>query len=326
VSATIAAARPDAASGGDRMGEPIGQVLRPPRRSSRSRRRRQLTALLYLAPALAINLLVVGGPGVSSLYYAFTDWNGYTAPHFTGLTNATRLIGDADFWNAIGHNAIWMVIFLTVPLTLGLLGAFLLSRIKRGAMLFRVLYFIPYLIASVITAQIWKNLLDPQLGLAAQLDKIGIHWLDNVYFLGDSNLALYSVAFVDNWHFWGFLLVLFLAAMQGIDGSQLEAARIDGANAWQEFWHIVLPGIRPTITFAVMIIALWSLLAYDYPYVLTGGGPAGSSDLVSLLVNRDAFQSLEPGYAAFIALTMSLIGGVFLVISAILRRNEEELN
>jgi raffinose/stachyose/melibiose transport system permease protein len=290
----------------------------------RVRRRRRTIAFLFLVPALVINLLVIGGPGVSSLYYAFTDWDGLGAAKFTGLNNFYRMLGDGSFWNAIGHNFIYMAIFLTVPLAMGLLGAFMLSRVRRGAGLFRVLFFIPYLIASVVNAQIWKNLLDPTSGLAAQLDKIGIHWLDHVYFFGDSSLSLYSVAFVDNWHFWGFLVVLFVAAMQGVDASRFEAARIDGANAWQEFWHVALPGIRPTLTFALMIISLWSLLAFDYSYVLTGGGPAGSSDLISLLVNRTAFGSLEAGYAAFMALAMSVLGGIFLVIFAIIRRNEDE--
>ena len=305
---------------------PEATVSRSRPRGGAVRRRRRLVAMLFLLPALAINLLVIGGPGLSSLYYAFTDWNGFTDPKFTGFDNAIHLANDADFWNAISHNFIYMVIFLTVPMIMGLAGAFMLSRIRRGAVFFRVIFFIPYLIASVVNAQIWKNLLDPASGLAAQLDKIGIHFLDNVYFFGDSNLSLYSVAFVDNWHFWGFLVVLFLAAMQGVDASRFEAARIDGANAWQEFWHITLPGIRPTLTFAIMIISLWSLLAFDYSYVLTGGGPAGSSDLVSLLVNRTAFGSLEAGYAAFIALAMSLLGGVFLFIFSIIRRNEDETN
>lgn len=290
------------------------------------RRRRRTIAFLFLLPALAVNLLVIGGPGASSLYYAFTDWNGFTSPEFTGFANAARLAGDADFWNAIGHNFIYMVFFLSVPLVMGLAGAFMLSRIRRGVTLFRVLFFIPYLIASVVNAQIWKNLLDPVSGLAPQLNEFGIHALDNIYFFGDSDLSLLSVAFVDNWHFWGFLVVLFVAAMQGVDGSRFEAARIDGANAWQEFWHVALPGIRPTLMFAVMMISLWSLLAFDYAYALTGGGPAGSSDLVSLLVNRTAFGSLEAGYAAFIALAMSALGAAFLVIFAIIRRNEDETN
>ena len=293
---------------------------RPPR----GKMRRRAFGLIFLLPAIAINALVIAGPGVASLYLGFTDWTGFGDAHFTGFANAIRLFGDQNFWSALEHNAIYMVFFLTVPVAMGLLGAFMLSRIRRGAKLFRVIFFLPYLIASVVNAEIWKNILDPTGGLAAQLDKIGIHWLDNVYFLGDSSLSLGSVAFVDNWHFWGFLVVLFLAAMQGIDGSRFEAARIDGANAWQEFWHVTLPGIRPTMIFALTIICLWSLLAFDYDYALTGGGPAGSSNLVSLLVNQTAFSANEAGYAAFMGLVISILGAGFLVIIAILRRNEDE--
>lgn len=306
---------------------PLGIPQRRPESRRRSvRRRRRIVAFLFLLPAIAVNLLVIGGPGASSFFYAFTDWNGFTPAKFTGTDNAVRLASDEDFWNAIGHNFIYMVFFLTVPLAMGLAGAFMLSRVRRGESLFRVLFFIPYLIASVVNAQIWKNLLDPTAGIAAQLNKVGIHVLDDVYFFGDSSLALPSVAFVDNWHFWGFLVVLFVAAMQGVDRSRFEAARMDGANAWQEFWHVALPGIRPTLMFAIMMISLWSLLAFDYAYALTGGGPAGSSDLVSLLVNRTAFGSLEAGYAAFMALAMATLGAAFLVVFAIIRRNEDETN
>lgn len=295
-----------------------------PGRPSRGRRRARFLGLLFLVPAVALNLLVIGGPGVASLFFAFTDWNGFGEAHFTGLANAEHLLGDEDFWNALSHNALYLVFFLTVPIIMGLVGAFMLSRIRRGAIVFRVVFFLPYLLASVVNAAIWKNIFDPADGLAAQLDKIGIHWLDDVYFLGDTSLSLPSVAFVDNWHFWGFLVVLFLAAMQSVDPSRYEAARIDGANAWQEFWNVTLPGIRPTLIFALTIISLWSLLAFDYAFALTQGGPAGSSDLVSLLVNRTAFGSNQAGYAAFMGLAISLLGGVFLVIIAILRRNEED--
>jgi raffinose/stachyose/melibiose transport system permease protein len=287
-------------------------------------RRRGRLGLLFLVPAFVLNLLVIGGPGVASIYFAFTDWNGFGEAHFTGLDNATKLLGDQEFWNAMIHNAFYMFFFLTVPIIMGLVGAFMLSRIRRGALVFRVLFFLPYLLASVVNAAIWKNIFDPEDGLAAQLHQFGIHWLDDVYFLGDTSLSLPSVAFVDNWHFWGFLVVLFLAAMQSVDPSRYEAARIDGANAWQEFWNVTLPGIRPTLIFALTIICLWSLLAFDYAFALTQGGPAGSSDLVSLLVNRTAFGSNQAGYAAFMGLVISVLGGVFLVIIAILRRNEEE--
>lgn len=290
----------------------------------RLRNRSRLVAIAFVLPALLLNLLVIGGPTVSSVVYSFTNWNGLSAPTFVGFGNWAALVRDANFWNAIGHNFIYLAIFLTIPLAMGLAGAFMLSRIRRGASLFRVLYFIPYLLVSVITAQIWRNILDPELGLGAVLNGIGIHWLDDVYFFADKELALYSVAFVDNWHFWGFLVVLFLAAMQGIDASQYEAARIDGANAWQEFWYVVLPGIRPTLTFALTIIAIGSLLVYDYPFVLTNGGPAGASDVASLLVNRTAFVAHKAGYASAVALALSLLSGILLIFFSVLRRGEED--
>jgi len=293
-------------------------------RPGRLRRRSRIIAIAFAAPALIVNLLVIGAPTLASIGYSFTDWNGITAPEFIGLDNWVKLLGDGTFWNAIGHNFIYLAIFLTVPLVMGLIGAFMLSRIRRGAALFRVVFFIPYLLVSVINAQIWRNLLDEDHGIAAVLRSVGIHWLDGVYFFADKDLALYSVAFVDNWHYWGFLVVLFLAAMQGIDASQYEAARIDGANAWQEFRHVVFPGIRPTLTFALTIIAIGSLLVYDYPFILTGGGPGGASDVASLLVNRTAFVSREAGYASTIALALSLLGGIFLIFFNILRRREEE--
>ncbi|WP_447949602.1 carbohydrate ABC transporter permease [Microbacterium aurum] len=304
----------------DAGGEAHG--LAPGRR--RARRRSAWIGVLFIAPALVLNLVVIGGPSISNLFYAFTDWSGLGPATFNGFDNAIKLSQDQSFWNALGHNAIYMLFFLTVPIGMGLYGAFALSRIRRGAALFRVLFFIPYLIASVVNAAIWKNILDPQAGLAASLNKVGIHWLDDVYFFGDPSLSLGSVMFVDNWHFWGFLVVLFLAAMTNIDGSRYEAARIDGANAWQEFWHVTLPGIRPTIAFALTMISLWSLLAFDYAYALTGGGPAGSSDLVSLLVNRTAFGAGQAGYAAFMGLVLSALGGVLVVIIGLLRRKEDE--
>jgi raffinose/stachyose/melibiose transport system permease protein len=301
-----------------------GATPRRARASGRRVRRTTWIGLAFLAPALGINLLVIAGPAVSNMYFAFTDWTGFGAAHFNGLDNAVRLFQDQTFWNALGHNFQYMVFFLTVPMAMGLFGAFALSRIRRGASLFRVLFFLPYLIASVVNAAIWKNILDPQAGVALLLNKVGVHALDGVYFFGDPNLSLRSVMFVDNWHFWGFLVVLFLAATVSIDGSRYEAARIDGANAWQEFWHVTLPGIRPTLIFALTIISLWSLLTFDYAYALTGGGPAGSSDLVSLLVNRTAFGANEAGYAAFMGLAMSALGAVFLIIIGFLRRKGDE--
>ncbi len=278
-----------------------------------------------MAPLAAVNVLVILAPACASVYYAFTDWSGFGPARFTGLDNLIRLSSDRQFWTALSHNGFYLVFFLTVPVVMGLAGAFLLSRVPRFQMAFRVIYFLPYLVASVVNAAVWKNILDPDYGLGAQLSGMGIDVLEEVYFFGDTRLALPTVAFVDNWHFWGFLLVLFLAAMQGVDPTLYEAARVDGASAWQEFRHVTLPGIRPTLVFALLMITLWSLLAFDYAYALTGGGPAGSSQLVALLVNTTAFGANEAGYAASMGVSMAVLGAAVLLLLRVLRRRGWEI-
>jgi raffinose/stachyose/melibiose transport system permease protein len=128
------------------------------------------------------------------------------------------------------------------------------------------------------------------------------------------------VAFVDNWHFWGFLVVLYLAAMHAVDAELYEAARIEGANPWHEFWHVTLPGIRPTLVFTLLMIMIWSFLVFDYIYLLTNGGPAQSSEVLGTLTYSTAFYSLRVGYATAIALTMTFFSALFISMFVVLRR------
>jgi raffinose/stachyose/melibiose transport system permease protein len=260
-----------------------------------------------MAPLLLVNLVVIAGPGVLSVWYSFTDWSGLGPANFIGLDNYRRLFADPEFRAALWHNTLWTAFFLTVPMTMGLVGAFLLSRIRRFQILFRVAYFIPYVVATVVSAAIWESLLSPDKGLGAGLATIGLPWLDGVNFLGERHLALGAVAFVNNWQWWGFLVVVFLASMQSVNPALFEAARLDGANAWQEFWHVTLPGIRPTLMFLGLMTIIWSFLIFDYIYILTQGGPAGATDVLGTLLYRNAFANQEAGYAASVGVVMAAI-------------------
>jgi raffinose/stachyose/melibiose transport system permease protein len=270
-------------------------------------------------------MLIAVGPSLAAVYYSLTKWSGIGAAEFIGLENFRHMLfEDADFKRAFLHNLVWLGLFLTIPILLALAAASLLAPIKRGGMLFRAILFIPYIVPSVVTASIWRNLLHPTLGVGAQLAKAGIPGLD-VAFLGQSSTALYAVAFVDNWHWWGFLMVLFLAAMQNIPPDLYEAARIDGATRWQEFRHITIPGIRPTLTFMILMTAIWSFLVFDYVWILTQGGPAGSSEVMGTLVYKNAFNRFEAGYASALGLTMSCFAGIMIAIFAVLRRRGWEI-
>ena len=286
---------------------------------------RKVVPWLFVSPILLIHVIVVIGPSLSAFYYSLTDWSGVGAANFVGLENFRRLLfEDIDYKRAFFNNALWLIFFLVIPICMALLAASLLAALQRGGMFVRTILFIPFVLPSVVTASIWRNFMSPTLGIGAQLAQMGIPGLDQAY-LGNPKTALLAVAFVDNWHWWGFLMALFLAAMQNIPPELYEAARIDGASRWQEFRHVTLPGIRPTLVFLLLMTAIWSFLAFDYIWILTRGGPAGASEILGTLVVKNAFYRFEAGYAAAMGLTMSFLAGIFVTLFAVLRRRGWEI-
>ncbi|MCC6704778.1 MAG: sugar ABC transporter permease [Thermomicrobiales bacterium] len=287
--------------------------------------RRKIVPWLFVLPILLINVSVVLGPAISSVYYSMTEWSGVGEARFIGLDNFRRLLlEDRSFRVAFRNNLLWLGIFLTLPMAMALTAASLLAPIKRGALFYRLTLFLPYVLPSVITASIWRNLMHPDRGVGAQLSEWGISGFDRA-FLGDPKTVLPAIAFVDNWHWWGFLMVLFLASMQNISQDLYEAARLDGANRWQEFRDVTIPGIRPTLVFMVLMTAIWSFLTFDYVWILTQGGPAGSSEVLASLVVKNAIQRFEAGYASAIGLTMSVFVGIIISIFVLLRRRGWEI-
>ncbi len=287
--------------------------------------RKKIVPWLFVLPILLINASVVLGPAIAAVYYSLTEWSGVGAATFIGLENYRQLLfHDASFRHAFRNNVIWLGMFLTVPIAMALVAAALLAPIRRGAILYRMALFLPYVLPSVVTAFIWRSLMNPDRGLGAQLKEWGIGGLDRA-FLGDPQTVLPAIGFVDNWHWWGFLMVLFLAAMQNIPPDLYEAARLDGANRWQEFRDVTLPGIRPTLVFMILMTSIWSFLTFDYIWILTQGGPAGASEVLSVLVVKNAFYRFEAGYAAAIGLTMSVLVGFIIGIFVFLRKRGWEI-
>jgi raffinose/stachyose/melibiose transport system permease protein len=287
-----------------------GAAVRPRRRGHL---RRGLVAWSFMIPLVAVNALVIVGPSAATLYYSLTDWTGLGPASFVGLANYRHAFGDGEFRQALLHNLEWLVLFLVVPGVLGLLGAYLLSQIRRGQILFRTIFFIPYVVASVVNAAVWKNLLSPDNGIGPH---VGVH----TAFFGNPSTSLLSVNFVVDWHWWGFLAVIFLAAMQSVDPELYDAAKVDGAGRWRQYVHVTLPAIRPTLVFLALMTVIWSLKAFDYVFIITKGGPAGSSEVVSTLMYRDAFSEYRAGYAASLGLSMAFATAIVLACYQILRR------
>ena len=281
--------------------------------------RKTILPWLFVTPLLFLNAVVIVGPSVGSAYFAFTEWSGLGPAEWVGLANFRRMLQDRVYHIAFVNNLTWTLIFLTVPVAMGLLGSALLAPIKRGQMLYRIAYFIPYVIAGVVNVQIWRGILHPTRGIGVMLAERGLTFMD-VAFFGNRDTVLYSIAGVDIWHWWGFLVVVYLAAMQGINIQLYEAARIEGANRWQEFRYVTLPGILPTLVFTLLMTIIWSFLVFDYIYLLTQGGPANASDVLATVLFRSAFFRFEVGYAAAIGVSMSFICGLVVLGFVILRR------
>jgi len=261
---------------------------------------------LYLVPTLAINFAIILIPALLTIALAFCRWDGIGAPSFVGFGNFQALSQDSVFWSALTNNIIWTAIFLVVPIAMGLLAATMLLIVPRGRTFFQVVYFLPVIIATVITARIWQGMIySPVTGLFGLLQKTGLPIINP---LSQPSMALFGVATVDLWHWWGFLCVIFFAALRQVPQEQIEAARIEGATFWQLLRYVLLPGIRPTITLMMIMTVIWSFLVFDFVYILTQGGPAFSSEVLSTMAYRKAFYDLNVGQAAATALVISILG------------------
>ncbi|WP_111546146.1 carbohydrate ABC transporter permease [Mesorhizobium kowhaii] len=261
---------------------------------------------LYLVPTLIINFVIVLVPALLTVVLAFCNWDGISTPTFSGLDNFRALFADGVFWSALTNNIIWTCIFLVVPIAMGLLAASMLLLVRRGSNFFQVVYFLPVVIATVITARVWQGMIySPVTGLFGLLSRMGLPLANP---LAQPSTALFGVATVDLWHWWGFLCVIFFAALRQVPQEHIEAARIEGANYGQMMRYVLLPAIRPTIMLMMIMTVIWSFLAFDFVYILTQGGPAFSSEVLSTLAYRHAFYDLNVGQAAAAALVISLFG------------------
>jgi raffinose/stachyose/melibiose transport system permease protein len=291
----------------------------------RGRIRRRLLGFAFVAPAVAVHLFVVGLPALAALGLSLTDWDGLRIPRFIGLANFDELIHrDGVFWQAFLNNLRWMAVFLTVPVALGLGTAVLLSRVTRLQTFYRVVFFLPYVFASVVVSRIFGFIYNPFYGVNKLFRDWGLDLLAQSW-LGDPAIALYSVMAADVWHFWGFDMVVFLAALQQIDPSLYEAATIDGAGGWQRFRYMTVPLLRPTFGFILMMTALWSFLTFDYVYVMTGGGPAHATELMATWIIGTAVEARRAGYASALAVTLTLLSSVIIAGFLALRRRGVEV-
>lgn len=271
-----------------------------------STRRTSLIALAFLGPALVILLVFVAWPMLSALRLSFTDASGFGQEEYVGLDNYVRVFTDPDVLQAMGNTAYYAVLFTPTAIIAALLLALLVNHRRlpgRGA--FRTVLFLPFIVSLAVAAFAWSYLLDPQIGLLNHWLRVFGIQLGNV--LQDPALAMPTVALVAVWKSFGFYLVIFIAGLQEIPGSLYEAARVDGATAWQRFRHITLPMLSNTMAFVMIVALIAALQAFDQIYVMTGGGPYGTTQTVVMEIYTSGFKKLELGFASALSYVLLLV-------------------
>lgn len=250
-----------------------------------------------MAPALILNVGIILLPSVATVFLAFFEWSGLDIPRFVGIRNFVTVFADSLFLKSLIHNVIWTVIFVTIPVAMGLAGAELLRRTRKE--FFQSIYFFPVILPIVVIGLIWRYIYHPTRGLGKVF---------GVSPLGQPSTALYAISFANIWAWWGFLCAVFYSATQSISKDLYEAATLDGATGWQEFRYITLPQIAPTLIFMEVMTIIWSFQVFDWIWVTTQGGPAGSTELLATLLYKKAFYAYKMGEGAAIGVLISLFG------------------
>jgi len=288
---------------------PVDTRRRPRRNHSVPR-----TTLLYIVPALAFYAFVLVVPTLRGATLAFTDWNGLDATfNFVGFANFVKVLTSPASLGAIIVTLTIAFFYTVIVNVLGLLLALGVHSKIKSRNLLRVFLFAPAVMTPVVTAYLWKYILAPTGPLNILLDVLGLGGLKQSW-LGTPEWALFSIVLVLIWQFSGYHMVIFLAGLQGIPDELLEAAAVDGAGPVRKFWSIIRPLLAPAITINLMLSIIGGLKIFDQVWVMTGGGPGGSTHTLSTLLYRDAFQYGEFGssiaMAVILFLLVALISGV----------------
>ena len=282
--------------------------------SEATRRQQARLGVLLVAPAVVVMVVFLVFPMLNAIYYVFVDFDGLDpTPPWVGLANFAEMFGDPDVWAAFGNNLVWIVGGTVAPLILGLGLALLLWGVRRGSAVYRVAFFLPYVLPSVAVGVVWGWIYAPARGwLNGALEAIGLDGLTRGW-LGDPSTALYAVLATAVWTAVGFVFVIILSALRNVDVDQVDAALLDGANWWQRLRYVVLPQIMPVFLMVAAITLIGGFAVFDLVFVMTGGGPAGASEVLGTLAYSNAFELSRISYGTTLALAITVMAVPFAI-------------
>ena len=268
-------------------------------------------AFWFLAPAMTAIFVFFFLPVLAALLLSFTDFDIYALGNpdhlrFIGLQNYARLLENPLFWKALGNT--FYFVLVGGPLSVAVsLGAALLVNARLVSLkgFFRAAFFMPVVTTLVAIAVVWRYLYHPRYGLLNY--GLGLLGIDPIDWLGDPDWAMHAIILMAIWKNFGYNMIIFIAGLQSIPEQVYEAARIDGANGWQQFWHVTLPMLAPTFLFVGIITMIGYFQLFAEPYVMTQGGPSNSTLSIVLLMYEEGFRWWNMGYAAAVSFVLFLI-------------------
>lgn len=266
----------------------------------------------WLIPSLIILMVVMIIPIFIGLYYSFTRYSVLGSPQWIGLENFQRLLEDGNFKRSLVNTLVYTVLSVPAQSILALVIADVLARRFRNRFggFVRSVLFIPVISSFVVIAVVWRALLSTEGGAVNEV--LSAFGITPVNFLGDSTLAMLTVALVTVWKNIGYFLVIYYAGIMAIPADQYEASSLDGAGRWAQLRYITIPALRPVTLLVVILGTIWSFQVFDLVYIMTGGGPGGATTTIVMSIYQSGFQNFEMGYASAMAVVLFI---VILIIS-----------
>lgn len=288
---------------------------------------RRIAPYLFLFPSLLLLVSFVYAPAVENMVYSLFSWSSVrTDSQFVGLQNYRDLLDNPVFWRALINNILYAIVSIFFQVFCALvLAAILVGGIIGPVMrnFFRTAIFLPSILPVTVVGLLWQLIYQPTIGLVDQvLFSTGLHGLSHVW-LGEERTAMMAVIMVSQWQYTGYMMVLFMVAIQAIPKDLYEALRMEGANRIQQFFYITVPGVRESTLILTVITIFGAFKVFDIVWVMTAGGPNNASEVLGTHMYRSAFRNDVSGYAAAIATVIFLITLAVGIVQIRLQRQED---
>ena len=267
--------------------------------------RKDAVGYVFTAPYILFLLVFTAYPLLFSFYLVFHSWDLITPPEYVGLKNFYFLLHDTDFWQALLNTLIFLAIHIPAQVVFSIMIAMALAEKIAAKTFFRAAFFLPVIISGAVVTILWAKLYSTDMGIFNQL--LALAGMAPVKWLTSASLAMPSIAVMATWKNMGFYIVLFLAGLLSIPAHLYEVSKIEGATRWQDFWHITLPLLRPTMLLVAVLSTFGAFSLFIEPYVMTGGGPLNTTMSVVLYMYKHAFLFQHMGYAATVGFALAAI-------------------